>query len=260
MVHAAEGTLQAYLDGEIDSAAEHAQREHVAVCDVCAGELKTLRDAGGFVQESLALMDAPAPMLRAQAAIARERRGGRRMARIGAWGLAKAAMLMLVLAGAGAAAIPDVRRALETTFSRVAAMFGAAQERTATVPAELETGERAPANLVPGESFVAPADGRVRIQLDAPASGSLEVLVQLIDGEQAHIVTATSAAGSRRVGTGELELRDLGAGTITIGIPRGVGEATVVVDGAVRVYKEDGSLRGSEGAARGSEVRFIVGS
>jgi hypothetical protein len=46
------------------------------------------------------------------------------MARMGGWGLAKAAMLMLVLAGAGAAAIPDVRRALETTFSRVVAMFG----------------------------------------------------------------------------------------------------------------------------------------
>lgn len=259
MVHAAEGTIQAYLDGEIDSAAERALCEHVAACAVCVAELETLRAANELVQESLELIDAPVPMMRAQAAIARERRGGQRMARIGAWGLAKAAMLLLVLAGAGAAAIPDVRRALETTFSRVVAMFSGGPERTATVPAELETGEPAP-DVVPGESFVAPADGRVRIVLETPARGSLEVFVRLTDGEQAHVVTATAAAGSRRSASGELELRDLGAGTVTIALPRGVREATVAVDGRVRVYKEDGLLRGSDAVAGGSEVRFIVGS
>lgn len=261
MVHAAEGTLQAYLDGEIDSAAEGALREHVAACAVCAAELETLRGANELVEKSLELIDAPAPMVRAQAAIAQERRGGgRRIARIGAWGIAKAAMLLLVLAGAGAAAIPDVRRAIETTFSRVAAMFSGAQEPTATAPAELETGEPAAPALVPGESSVAPANGRVRILLESPATGSLDVVVRLTDEEQARVVTATTAAASRRSAAGELELRNLGAGTVTIEIPRGVADATVSVDGRVRVYKEDGLLRGSDAAARGSEVRFIIDS
>src|SRR5690606_6379128 len=109
MDHAAEGTLQAYLDGEIDGATEVALRDHVVACAVCAAELEVLREADRRTGEALALLDVvAAPMLRAQAAIARERRGGMRSLRgIGAASLAKAAMLLLVLAGAGAAAIPD---------------------------------------------------------------------------------------------------------------------------------------------------------
>jgi hypothetical protein len=264
MVHAAEGTLQTYLDGEIADAAARALSDHVGACAECADELEALRLANSRVGEALALLDSPspAPMLRAQAALTRERRyGSRRITRIGAWGLAKAAMLMLVLAGAGAAAIPDVRRALETTFSRVAAMFG--QERTA-VPAEPPAPEPdrvVTPGAVPGESFVTPADGRVQIQLQEP-TGSVEVVVRLIDGDQAQVHTATDEPVRRRVGSGRLELIAAGSGVISIGIPRNVANATIEVDGVVRVYKEGEMLRaaGSEAGARGSEVRFIVGS
>jgi anti-sigma factor RsiW len=261
MVHAAEGTLQAYLDGEIDSAAARALSEHVATCALCSVELESLRRADAAVRHSLALLDSPVPMLRAQAALARERRGGRRMARIGGWGLAKAAMLMLVLAGAGAAAIPDVRRALETTFSRVVAMFGGGPERTVTAPpAQPEPGEPATApEIERGESFVAPAAGRVQVMLHAPV-GEVEVIVQLVEGTQVHVETATTGTVARRVGTGRLELRGLGAGTVTIGIPHDLPNATIEVNGVVRVYKEGATLRGSDTAARGSEVRFITGS
>ena len=291
MVHAAEGTLQAYLDGEIDSAAERALREHVAACAVCAAELETLRNASGVVQQSLAMIDTAVPVLRAQAALASSRRsattspaerpgaipsagarragtqragagqgGTRRLARIGAWGLAKAAMLLLVLAGAGAAAIPDVRRAIETTFSRVVAMFSGGAEQTATAPAQPEVVDPAAPIVVPGESFVAPANGRVAIELHAPATGRLEVVVQLVDGTQAQVRTETTGTASRRVGAGSLELSDLGAGTVTIGVPRGAREATIQVDGVLRAYKEGGELHGSDTVARGSEVRFTVGS
>jgi hypothetical protein len=262
MVHAAEGTLQAYLDGEIDSAAERALRDHVAACAVCAAELELLEHASGVIRESLAQIDVPAPVLRARAAVARGRTGGgRRVARIGAWGLAKAAMLTLLLAGVAAAAIPDVRRALETTFSRVVAMFSGAQDRTADVPVQLDDANtEAVAGVVRGESFVAPAEGRVVIALHAPAEGDLEVTVRLIDGGQAHVETATSATAARRVGPGRLELTDLGAGSVTIGLPRDVREAAIEVDGVVRVYKQGGSLRGPDGATRGSEVRFMTGS
>jgi hypothetical protein len=170
-------------------------------------------------------------------------------------------MLMLVLAGAGAAAIPDVRRALETTFSRVVAMFG--QERTA-VPAEpaAEPADRVVTpGAVPGESFVAPVDGRIQILLEEPSS-SVEVVVRLIDGDQAQVETATDEPVRRRSANGRLELIGAGSGVVTIGIPRDVVNATIEVDGVVRVYKEGGMLRaaGSEAGARGSEVRFIVGS
>lgn len=268
MVHTAEGTLQAYLDGEIADAAARALSDHVAACAECAAELEALRRTNSRVGESLALLDGPSPVpvLRARAAIARERRYGTgRIARIGAWGLAKAAMLMLVLAGAGAAAIPDVRRALETTFSRVVAMFSSDPERVA-LPAEPVAADPAdPAAVtpgpVPGASFVTPANGHVQIALDDP-TGTVEVVVQLVDGSQAQVQTATDDPVRRRVGNGRLELIGLGNGVVTIGIPRDATTATVEVGGVVRVYKEGDLLRaaGSEAGARGSEVRFIVGS
>lgn len=265
MVHTAEGTLQAYLDGEIADAAARALSDHVAGCAACAAELEALRSTNSRVGEALALLDGPlpAPMMRARAAIAREGRyGTRRMARIGAWGLAKAAMLTLVLAAAGVAAIPDVRRALETTFSRVVALFSSEQERTAVPaePAPIDAPAVTPGD-VPGASFVTPASGRVEIVLEAP-TGVVEVVVELVAGEQAQVRTATDDPVRRRVGNGRLELIGLGTGVVTIGIPRDVRTATVEVDGVVRVYKEGDLLRavGSEAVARGSEVRFIVGS
>lgn len=264
MVHTAEGTLQAYLDGEIDDAAERAVADHIAACTACAEELDSLRDADRRLSQALALLDSPAPVLSARAEIARRRsRGsGRRIARLGAWGLAKAAMLLLVLAGAGAAAIPDFRRALETTFSRVVAMLGGDQERTAAAPGEPTAPEPVEdAEAIPGASFVTPADGRVQILLHAP-TGAVDVVVRLVDGEQAEVTTATDEPVRRRVGSGRLELIGLGSGTVTIGIPRDVPNATVEIDGVIRVYKEDGALRlsGSDAAGRGSEVRFQAGS
>jgi anti-sigma factor RsiW len=266
MVHTAEGTLQAYLDGEIADAAARALSDHVAGCAACAAELDALRRMNSRVGEALALLDGPsaARVVRARAAIAGEGRyGTRRIARLGAWGLAKAAMLTLVLAAAGVAAIPDVRRALETTFSRVVALFSSEQERTA-VPAE-----PAPADppavtpgAVPGASYVTPASGRVEIALEAP-TGRVEVVVELVAAAQAEVRTATDDPVRRRVGVnGRLELIGLGPGVVTIAIPRDVRTATVEVDGVVRVYKEGDLLRvaGSEADARGSEVRFIVGS
>jgi hypothetical protein len=203
-------------------------------------------------------------MLSARAAVARERStgGGRRMARLGAWSLAKAAMLLLVLAGATAAAIPDVRRALETTISRVAAIFGAGQAREAAVPIEPVPAEPVAGEPEESESFVAPANGRVQILLHAP-TGRLDVVVRLIDGEQAQVLTRTvDGPVRRRVGTGRLELMNLGAGTVTIGVPRSVASATVEIDGEIAVYKQGTTLRGAgpEAETRGTEVRFTTGS
>jgi hypothetical protein len=171
------------------------------------------------------------------------------------------AMLLLVLAGATAAAIPDVRRALETTISRVAAIFGAGQAREAAVPIEPVPAEPLD-EPEESESFVAPANGRVQILLHAP-TGRLDVVVRLNDGEQAQVLTRTvDGPVRRRIGTGRLELMNLGAGAVTIGVPRGVTSATVEIDGEIAVYKQGTTLRGAgpEAETRGTEVRFTTGS
>src|SRR5690606_23319750 len=105
-----------------------------------------------------------------------KRRGGS-MIRIGAGSLAKAAMLLLVLAGAGAAAIPDFRRALETTFARVVELLGGpARTAVESVEPVAEPPVTVEPAAEPSMTFVAPADGRVRVLLHAP-SGPVQVMV-----------------------------------------------------------------------------------
>lgn len=263
MTHATEGLLQAYLDGEIDGTAEAELRDHLGRCTACAAELESLRRVGLHTHEALGLLVAPpAPMLRARAAVSAERRVTPRGARrLGASSLAKAAMLLLALAGAGAAAIPDspVRRALESTIARVAELFRA-EETPVAVPAE--PGVEAPAPLAMSGASVTPSNGRVRIVLHTPAEGT-EVIVRLSDTGRADVETATAAAGVRfRTGAGRLEVTNLSAGTVTIDIPRAVQNATVEIDGSVYAYKRGSMLQlsGPAGEESGPQVSFRIGT
>jgi hypothetical protein len=271
MSHVGEGSLQAYLDGEIDGPAAAGVRDHVATCAFCAAELTALRQAGEAMHAALALLDAPAPMLRARAAIAAETRqeAGRAATpprrhsalRLGGWGLAKAAMLLLALAGASAAAIPDVRRALESTLARVAELFGGGPDDVAVPapppPPVIE--QPAAAEREVRQAFVQPAAGRLRIVL-AGAAGPIEVRVRLIDGSRADVQTATDGQVRFVSSTGRLEVAGMREGVVTIGIPRTVAEAAVEI-GSARVVKEgrDLVLTGPGLSQRGSEVRFVTG-
>jgi anti-sigma factor RsiW len=267
MTHATDGLLQAYLDGEIDSQAAAELSDHLAGCHACAAELDTLRHVGEAVHQALGLLVAPpAPLLRARAIIAAERRAARhgfagRLSRLGARGIAKAAMLVLALAGAGAAAIPGspVRRALETTFARVAELFREPAPPVADAPAPTLD---APAPLLTRGAAVLPADGRVRVVLHAPAQDT-DITVRLVDAPRAEIATATAEGGVRfRTGAGRIEVAGLSPGAITIMIPRHVRQATIEIDGRVHVYKQGGVLHlsGPAGPQSGDEVSFRIGT
>src|SRR5436190_7455061 len=56
-----EGTLRAYLDGELESAASGALQAHARDCAACSEELMRLRLDGALVQGRLALLDAGVP-------------------------------------------------------------------------------------------------------------------------------------------------------------------------------------------------------
>lgn len=269
MTHATEGLLQAFLDEEISGSAAADLRDHLAACAACAESLAELQDAGLAASSALAMLgSADVPMLRARAAIAQHRRVERTTARwsltrIGAGGLAKAAMLLLALAGAGAAAIPGspVRRALETTIARVSQMFNGATpaEQVAVPTADPETPVAAP---VSSRMAVLPADGRVRVLLHSPA-GAVDVVVRLVDDRLAEVEASTAEEGVRfRTGAGRIEVSGLTAGTVTVDIPRSAQGATVEVDGLVHVYKQANELQlsGPAGRERGDQVRFRTGT
>jgi anti-sigma factor RsiW len=269
MTHATEGLLQAYLDEEISSSAAAELRDHLAGCAACERELLTLRAADERVRASLALLAADEPpVLRARAAIAAHRRSPARprrsLARFGTGSLAKAAMLLLALAGAGAAAIPGspIRRALETTFARVAQLFNGAAPPAPDTALPLEpAADPAIIDAVSSRMGVMPADGRVRVLLHAPA-GPVHVHVRISDDPMAHVEAVTGDAVRFRTGSGRIEVAGLTSGTVTIEIPRNAHGATVEVDGLVYVYKQGEILRssGPGGRGQGDQVRFQLGT
>jgi hypothetical protein len=265
MSHAAEGSLQAYLDGEIDAAAAAQLVDHLAVCPACTHELAALQRGSELAHNALALLDTPPQLIRVRAALAAERRAPRRFARLGASSLAKAAMLLLALAGAGAAAIPGspVRRALEATFARVAQLFTGDEARPVDI-AEPPAPAADPA--MPGRDVasisIAPADNAVRVMLHAPA-GPVDVTVRLADRSRANVVATTVESGVRFVSaTGRLEVVGLGTGEVVIEIPRTLEHASIQVGGQVHVYKQASQLHlsGPAGTGQGSEVRFRIGN
>jgi anti-sigma factor RsiW len=263
MTHATDALLLALVDGEIAGSAEAELREHLAACDQCAGELHEVQRLSARAHDALSLLDAPAPMLRAQAAIAAERRAparGWRRTRLGTWGIAKAAMLLLALAGMASAAIPDspVRRALETTFARVAQLFTG--EDDVLQPAAPDVVGPAAPVLESASMAIVPAGGRVRVVLHAPV-GDVDVEVRLVDGPRALVETAMATQDVRlRSAAGRIEVSGMTEGRVVVSIPATVPSATVEVAGRVAVYKQGALLHltGPAGTGAGESVRFRI--
>lgn len=267
MTHATEGQLVAWMDGEIDDSAAAELSDHLAVCAACAGELSELRRLSASAHAALGLLDASPPMLRARASIAaaRVRSGsgrGRRLSWAGLSGFARAAMLVLALAGVATAVVPGspVRIALEATFARVAEVVQGAPDAE-PMPAPAPPTE-APAPSETMGMAILPADGRVRVVLHAPA-GIVDVHVRLVDERRARVETATAQPDVRlRSAAGRIEVIGLTTGEVRIDIPRTVPLATVEIGGVVHVFKDGGRLQlaGPAGSDGGTAVRFRTGS
>jgi hypothetical protein len=209
------------------------------------------------------MLDATAPILRARVAISAAGRGGRsrRLSWAGLSGFARAAMLLLALAGVAAAVVPGspVRLALEATIARVAAGL---QNEPGPEPAPVPAPPLAAP--VPTESMgmaILPADGRVRVLLHTP-TGAVDVQVRLVDGPRARVETTTVQPDVRlRSAAGRIEVIGLTAGDVLIDIPRQVAQATVEIGGVLHVFKEGQRLQlaGPAGTDSGETVRFRTG-
>ncbi|HUF51469.1 MAG TPA: zf-HC2 domain-containing protein [Longimicrobiales bacterium] len=256
MSHAAEGSLQAYLDGEMDSAAASALSHHVASCTACAAELDGLRGLHGRAHGALAVLDAPPQTERAHALVTarteQRRLVRRRLIGAGSFGLAKAAMLLIALAGASAAIIPGspLRDALENAFARVfgpreAPTTPPAQEPVVTAPVEVQ------------DFRFAASDNRVRIVLRAP-TGTVLVRVRGTDETVARIETEQAATVSVVSAPGRAELRNVANAILTISIPRSVPNAAIEIDGVVYVSKQGGTLQRVGRRDTSSPIRFEI--
>jgi len=258
MNHATDSLLLAYHDGEIDGSALAELRDHLASCTQCTQELDELRRLSGVLHEALALTDVPAPATRVQPAAAAAAVSAPAMTlplsarRTSPWGrlwtssLAKAALFLLAFTGV-LTAIPGspARKWLEGLIDRERAV-----DTTAPVDAPVPT---------PNELSVEPAGGQVRVVVNG--ARDVDVTVELVDAPKASVEALAAGQEVRLTSaSGRAEVSGLKVGTLRIGIPRDVGQATVEANGQVLVRFADGQLQleGPAGTTRGDQVSFRI--
>lgn len=240
MNHPAEGTLQAFLDGELTHEGAGVAL-HLRECGRCQAELQALDRANQDLAGALRVLDRPAPVEAARREIARHR--GRPAWRVP---LGRAAVLLAAVSTALSATLPGspVRQWIADAWRG-----GDAPQPVATAVGS--TPAPAPAQPQPPGSGAAdaagvsvrPVGGRMRVDLVRPARG-LRVVAGLHGGEQVE-VSATGAASRARfqTGPGRIEIADAGAGELRIGIPRTAAAFALEVDGRVVLAGNGDSLR-----------------
>lgn len=256
-----DGTLQAYLDGELSEEEADAVRWAARTQPEVARRLEELRDLERETDNLLGALDDPGFPRRQQQAEERifgKEDSRREKSRVGLRRAAAIALLVVVGGGVVLAAQPvrdwlsarlgtpeeavDVRRAPET-----APVAGSSEEVPDDPPAlPLETTELA----------VQPADGRIDVVLDEIPAG-VRITVEL--GAQGAPLVRAGADAHFRTGLGLLEVRGA-TRPVRIRLPGGLEHARLRVNG--QTYLE---IRGpvlsvtAPGAERqGNEVTFVV--
>lgn len=253
MTHANERTLLALVDGALAPSERLALQGHIAQCTACSAELDRIRALSATFGDAMDLLDPPAPTQAAYAAVLRRRARG--------WGvesrriLARAAVLVVAVAGIASATIPGspVREWLADQFG--------SEPISVPEPPQVPLAASPPAGEVPSAGIaILPAQGAVQVVL-AGVNPGLRVRVRLEESDLVD-VRATGAASDAqfRTGPGRISITGGGAGEVLVVLPRGLGRATVLVDGKPYLIKTGGQIRVLAPVAdsAGAEIVFPV--
>lgn len=237
MVHTSEGTLQAYLDGELSTAERDRVASHLAVCPACTAEAGALRSAAERFSLLVSGFDVPAPGLEPDS-ITRFRWIERTMLarRI----LARAAVLLVFVSAAAAAALPGspIRHLAVDLWNEARSLVAPAPEAVAPAPAPTPEVE-APSAAV----SVQPLRGRLHFTISDAAPG-IRVRVQLIDGDVGVVRASGKAMAARfTTGVGHIQIGDVQGGDLIVQIPRSALSAVVRANGRALLLKQGDSLR-----------------
>lgn len=274
MSHAAEGTLQALLDGELSRAEAAEVESHLGECAACREGVEGLRAAGAGLTAALSRLDRPAATERAFARVSRQR--WRRWVGVDAGQvLRRAAALVVGVATVASATVPGspvrgwigdllggapgAAPAGDSVAAAPGGSTGSPASPGATGTPASGTRSGSAAEPVAGVS-VLPDQGRVRVALTAP-SPELRIRIRLSDGAYSDVRAVGAASGARfRTGPGSVEVFGAGAGEVEVVLPRGARSAVVEVDGRPYFRKDGGGIRLLAPASdtSGSEVVFTV--
>lgn len=252
MNHPSEGVLQAFLDGELAAPERERVAGHVGGCPVCGAELEELRSAAARFSSAMRLGDVAPDVAAARTAI--QQRPARPVLRLLPTrsartvevrrALMRAAVLVLLAAGAASAAIPGgpVRRFFVALWNQTTRFFTGRPATPTPVARKAPSGAPAPVAPPAGVS-VMPYDGQIRIVVHEPARG-LRVRVRVVDADRASVEASGGAATARfTTGPGRIEVTGGGTGDLRIGLPRAAQHATLEIGGKPVLSKDGGQLR-----------------
>ena len=251
MSHYTEGLLQAYLDQEVATDARAAVDTHVSTCSACADRLQELTELNAAFSAALQLGDVRALPDAARSELrVRARRPA--WARLGSSiPLLRAALFVLGITAVGAAAVPG--SLVQNWLVRGWRALSGAERQTVAAPVAEPAAQPVPAET-PGAFYMTPAEGRVRVVLQAADQGTI-VHVNVVDSERASIQGSWRSIRTR---AGQMEIVG-GRGDLRILLPRSVANATVEVDGKVYVSKIGEELKFHGPTAVGQDLIFRPG-
>ena len=222
MTHIDEGSLQAYLDGELHLEDRWRTERHLEECDACRAELQLLEGLSGtFSSAASRLERAPRSREFAVGWPARPRRSALRRL------LPRVAVFLLFAGAAASATVPGspVRSWIVEAIDdgphtrEIESAPAAAVPPTRSEPVPMEAG-----------LSVEAVDGRVEVVLTG--AHDLKVRTVMVDGMRAGVFGSGEAASSRFLGgAGRIEVLEAGAGDLRVEIPRGADLATMVING-----------------------------
>lgn len=254
MGHLSEGQLQAYLDGEVEGAAARGLATHLEACATCTRMFAGMRTTAARATRALAWIDRPASTAAAFAEVVGARDASvRRIDAHRSWGrparvgFLKAAMFVLFAGSAAAAVIPGspVQRWLGDAWQRLSGTAPEPAREAAPVPPA--DSEIAPLPEVTAPAEVAsisiePAEATLHVTL-AGGHQTAAVRVVFVNGANATVETDASASARFSTGPSTIEARGLGAGTVTVSLPRSLAYAIIMVDGQTLLEKDGSSVR-----------------
>jgi len=250
MNHAPEGTLQAHLDGETTGEIATEVQNHLDECPVCRAEFERMRADSDLLSSALRALDEPAAEAVVEHALWQVRAAHRRPApaprnRFVMGALARAAVLLLVLAGALAAIPGSPLRELLTDLMKEDAAPAVREpepQPAAVAPAPEPASPETRRAELPGVALL-PAQGRMRIMVWSAKPGAT-IRVNLIDGTRVSVEAGSDAEDVRfRTAMGRIEVMNLGHAEAVIQIPRSLPFASLDVDGRQWLFKDGDQLR-----------------
>lgn len=250
MKHVSEGSLLAFMDGQLEPSERTEVAAHLEACEACRLQAVELRAASESLSGALASMAADTAVddlriRRAAAAVrareARQRTGAFRQT------LLRAAVLILGFSALASAAVPG-----SPVHGWLRGVWAGQDSPDVREEHALEAANEPEPESSTGVS-IRPVDGRVAVRIVDAAPGTV-LRVRLVDEPRA-VVRAVEAR--YRTGPGTIDVLDARQGEIILELPRLAASATVSVDGRV-VVTQTGTLLYGEGAESDGSSELLL--